>query len=84
VDLEVDRTVTEAPWQLSPQRVAEVLAEASLVLLPEEEENARLPVVVGRHLVVESQHLGPATEKCRTVWKRLGKWASRMGRTSSW
>jgi hypothetical protein len=23
--------------------------------------------VVGRHLVVEPQHLGPATEKCRTV-----------------
>jgi hypothetical protein len=59
--------VSEARRQFSSQRVAEVLAEVGLVLLPEEEKNARLPVVIGRHLVIEPQHLRPATEECRTV-----------------
>ena len=40
-----------------------------LILRREEQKNARLPVVVGRHLIIEPQHLRPATQKRRTIEK---------------
>jgi hypothetical protein len=45
-----------------PQTFADGPAVTSLVPLVQEEQNPRLPVVIGRHLVVEAEHLGPATE----------------------
>jgi hypothetical protein len=62
MDLMIDRTTPKPRWQLSPQTFADGPAVTSLVPLVQEEQNPRLPVVIGRHLVVEGEHLGPATE----------------------
>jgi hypothetical protein len=37
--------------------------------LQQEEQHARLPIVVRRHLVVEPEYLRPATQERRTVRK---------------
>ena len=42
---------------------------ADPVILAQEEQDPRLPIVVGRHLVVEPEYLGPSTEQRGTVGK---------------
>ena len=53
--------------QVEPQHVPDLVAVTSLVLSGEEDQGPRVPVVVGRHLVIEAEHLRPAAEEGRGV-----------------
>jgi hypothetical protein len=59
---EAGRVAAEAVREFMPQGLAHGVARRGVVFLGEEEVNARPPAVVGRHLVVEAEHLGAGAE----------------------
>jgi hypothetical protein len=79
---EVGRAPPELAGQVVAEDFDETIGPGAVVLLGEEQQQARPPLVVGRAGAVVAQYLGAVADKARRM-SSPGKWACRTGLTAS-